>query len=599
MPTLGLIKSRGRLGVIIVSGEDWRQNISEEDKAAALGNAKESHDIAMQNAQAARQMHYESHYEGTLLDAVNNLEGSDSPAAKFLSDAGIRNQLIEHMCAENPSSRSWGPKKETGDDGKSKTVELKFEPPGTFHIYQDGVSARNQDEPIEIPSLEVGVSQGVYQQENNVILISGEAYLYREQRLGGGANGGVLEAVNLATGEEVVLKIQMGVIADGEFLPKKPEEGMHEHLVGRDFSPDGKSPLSVGIGVIPISPDSPIIRHALFDKDEPEKSELEIKQFNALSNPEIDGDYEIPPQLTQAVVLVQRKMPGARLGAVSSLPKTATATLDEVINKLEVAKKVIDAAIQFYKDTGYYHMDIRPENIILNGKEVYFIDPGAAGNYRDTSCVGNTYGYSHPDIIRLACEKSKIPFDASHYSISPEEPDQVLEMIAASKLGKDGYSSKHEAYAVRAVMRFMGIDKMIDQLSPEDQKRFLPIRKMLAESNGESNDMTLESMSSLMTVVLGLKANPSSPQSPPPSPELDIPSSPSSVAGVPTVGNMQGSAFKSNEANASYNAARAKAREVDAPQPRPLTPEEHKIRQGKFERQEKENRVKQSRKHRS
>ncbi len=95
------------------------------------------------------------------------------------------------------------------------------------------------------------------------------------------------------------------------------------------------------------------------------------------------------------------------------------------------------------------------------------------------------------------------------------------------ELGDLGYESKHEAYAVRAVMRFMGIDKMIDMLPTEaDRAKFADVRAMLRETPGQSNDMTLESMAEKMQAALVQKqANVSSDkakansQSPPPSPE--------------------------------------------------------------------------------
>lgn len=486
--------------------ESWRQ-VSEEDKKRFQEQADKQReayvDSWMKNSLAGQ---FDPEYDETLI-ALNNL---------FLTN---QEDIKSHLMSSNPAQRTWS-------DPKSN-ASISYDPDNGFtainaesHPILEGFEFTPINKQTEITEAACAAGDG---KKGHMIFVNGEAFMLNPKRIGFGENSGVFEGVDLlGSKDEIVAKVLVGRVDQKQgFIAPDSQSAQMEHQIGSMYNPVGDKALGIGVGTMEVPFDSPILLD-VFDGDKKKLNDF-IQAFE-----DSDG-YRGGTSIT-IYVLVQRKVPGKELGKVDKPPQTPDEVTPEMVKqKLEVALAIIKAIDKFRSDTNCFHMDVRPENLLIemdpntNKPIVRFIDPGAAANYKMTSGgIGVTEGFSHPTIELLS------------------EEGAVCNNERLKENGYDkGYGSEHEAYAVRAVMRFMGIDKMIDLLPEAERGQFAAVREMLREDNGTSNDMTLEGMSEEIGKALSAQVTSSktaNPQSPSPSPSPMISSAgPSTPHGEPSL----------------------------------------------------------------
>ncbi len=347
---------------------------------AELSNARAA---IQQNRQQKRIDHYTLQVDLALIGQVDE----EKEAYTLLVEN--REDIAQHLASDNPQPRIWE------QDG----IQIDFTPPESFTLRKEG------EEDIELEILlqvDDDLTEATYvdidSKNYGIIIIDNAEYLYNTKRLGSGENGSVFEAVNLAIGEEVVLKVQIGKLetVESEEEAKEDEEillfaeadsqaAAKEGEIGSKYNPDGKGSLGIAVASLDLQ-GTPLLTQAVGV----ETAELMNDAFN------------LKP--STANILVQRRMPGERLGEIDKPPLLIKpVSTNDVLDKIRIAKNLIDVILDFKEQTEFYHMDVRPENILVDSRgQVFLIDPGAAGNYMQTNLVGNTPGFSHPLIMQEA-----------------------------------------------------------------------------------------------------------------------------------------------------------------------------------------------------
>lgn len=279
---------------------------------------------------------------------------------------------------------------------------------GQYQFTNDDATIKITKEQADIPTLGEDMDEkGEIISEDGVavLICNGRAYAYKPgDILGKGENSTVYKAIDLVSGDLVVLKKQSSETAQLDGLK-------NEHAVALTYKVDGSA---YGLGLA-------------------ECSDNEGTSY----------------------FLIQKYIPG------QTLDKYVTE------DPLAMAKKVVAAVKDFQGQTEAMHRDLRPENIkVTESGAVVLLDPGAASKIEAglaRNPLGYTPGYTHP--VLIAEIFNKVP-DTVNVVIKPELKNnseylqQLIKQMEAQQPDMDfegilqhpEYSEEYEAYALQKVI---------------------------------------------------------------------------------------------------------------------------------------------------
>ncbi len=325
---------------------------------------------------AKQRQEYVEDWMKKILDGFLGEFNEDAPEGLKQLYSENRKSIQAALLASDSKGGTW-----SGDE-----YEIQYTPDDGFYA---GKKGQLQSEEAIVQGLEFtpinqqeDITPAVFiparENEGHTIVINGEAVNFNKERIGSGENSGVF------AGEQVVVKVLVGRVDEKVYISPDSESAKLEHIVGGKYKPDGDNALSIGVGEIKVPLDSELLLDVFGGN---KKALINFKKKYS----ESDVHARTGDNIT-VYVLVQRKVPGQELGKVEAPPKVPDKITPEMLQeKIEVALAIIQAIEKFQKETGYFHMDIRPENILLAWDEnsnkpiARLIDPGAAANYEMTS----------------------------------------------------------------------------------------------------------------------------------------------------------------------------------------------------------------------
>lgn len=299
--------------------------------------------------------------------------------------------------------------------------------------------------------------------------------------------------------EKVMLKMQIGRVAktleaalkgsEVEFIPAPPENVQKEHAIASLYHPVSEGP-ALGRGLVKISSDAyqsaevgeKLLRHMLTKQsyEAAEAHGLLPWQASSLQNL-VQGDVNI-----QIQTFVEGESLNDFLEQNPGLSEK---------QKIDLAIKIIDAILNFHKQTKAYHCDIRPENIKVydagdGNLIVAMIDPGAANYLQDGIAkkvvVGSTDGYTHAEIIAMAKKLDETyKQEMEELGFKDEGGEKELPAVELD------YEDKHETYPLLQILynnigltSIPGVGQFDEEMTLDKLREKLIRARAVLESSG-------------------------------------------------------------------------------------------------------------------
>jgi hypothetical protein len=375
---------------------------------------------------------------------------------------------------------------------------------------------------FEPSSNEIGIDDGIQNAqilvdktnpEIAIIVIGGKRYLYAPKYFGTGENGAVHAAIDVADrANPIVIKMQCGSmiehLVDGKlekFFNQVEETNVaNENDISKQYKFADVMPLGISAARLQLKDlPSSVLTHIFGDKI----SEKDLPPLSAVT----------------LYVLVQNEVPGVPLDAF--VQSDAYRNMDDAA-KLKLALQIINAVESMHKDTKAFYRDVRPENLMVDieGDNVALVDMGAAARMGAKRLIGITNGYTYPTIMDESIKANPA---------TAKEGDFAAVNVTMT--------DPMEAYSVRQVFRFMGIERLIPDVMHYLPDVYVP----------KTDDKTLEELR--IALVAKLKSQESV--------TAERKKSPASISAATA---SVTAAVVDNEADKRISAARAAALEAKA-----------------------------------